>query len=136
MNIYSQEQIFIFFFIIGIIIGIIFDFFRVIRKTFKSSDMSTFIQDLIFLTFSGYLIILGIIKINGGEVRLFLFLGIFFGAIIYFLTISNLCVIIFLVFVKICKKILNFPYKCYNNIIKLNKQKEKKDFWYFCRILI
>ncbi len=128
MNLYSQEQIFIFFFIIGIIIGIVFDFFRVIRKTFKASDVSTFIQDIMFLVFSGYLIITSIIKINGGEVRLFLFLGIVFGCIIYTLTISNICVIIFLVFVKICKRILKFPYKCYNSIIKHNKQKEKKDF--------
>lgn len=128
MEIYSQEQIFIFFFIIGIIIGILFDFFRVIRKSFKTTDVSTFTQDLIFLIISGYLIITGIIKINGGEVRLFLFLGILFGLTIHLLTISNICVIIFLVFVKFCKQILKFPYNCYNNIIKRNKQKEKKDF--------
>ncbi|MBQ7410494.1 MAG: spore cortex biosynthesis protein YabQ [Clostridia bacterium] len=128
MQLYSQEQIFIFFFIIGVVLGIVFDFFRVIRKSFKISDFSTLIQDIIFLVFSGMLIITSIIKLNGGEVRLFLFLGIFFGALIYLLTISDLCVIIFLVFVKICKKILKIPYKCYKNIIKLNKQKEKKDF--------
>lgn len=128
MQVYSQEQIFIFFFIIGIIIGIVFDFFRVMRKSFKNSDFLTLIQDILFLIFSGLLIILGVIKLNGGEVRLFLFLGIFFGLLFYILTISDLCVIIFLVFVKICKKILKFPYKCYKNIIKRNNRKEKKDF--------
>ncbi len=128
MKIYSQEQIFIFFSIIGIIIGIFFDFFRVIRKSSNKSDSTTFIQDLIFLSFSGYLIITGIIKLNGGEVRLFLFLGLCFGITIYLLTISELCVIIFNVFVKICKKILKIPYKCYKNVIKHNKEKEKKDF--------
>lgn len=123
MQIYSQEQIFIFFFIIGIILGVVFDFFRVIRKSFKISDFSTLIQDIVFLIFSGILIITSIIKLNGGEVRLFLFLGIFFGTLIYLLTISDLCVIIFLVFVKICKKILKIPYKCYKSVIKLNKHK-------------
>ena len=46
---FSQEQIFIFFFIIGIIIGILFDIFRVIRKSFKTPDTLTFIEDLLFL---------------------------------------------------------------------------------------
>ena len=43
---FSQEQVFIFFFIIGIIIGCIFDFFKVLRKSFKSSDIITFIEDI------------------------------------------------------------------------------------------
>ena len=91
---FSQEQVFIFFFIIGIIIGCIFDFFKVLRKSFKSSDIITFIEDIIFLIISAFLIITGIIKLNNGEVRFFLFLGIFFGVLVYSLTISNLYVII------------------------------------------
>ena len=100
---FSQEQIFIFFFIIGIIIGIIFDIFRVIRKSFKTSDLLTFIEDFIFLGLTSILVIFSIIKLNGGEVRFYLFLGIFVGILIYSLTISNLCVIILYVFVNICK---------------------------------
>ena len=46
---FSQEQVFIFFFIIGIIIGIIFDIFKVLRKSFKTPDIITFIEDLIFI---------------------------------------------------------------------------------------
>lgn len=78
---FSQEQIFIFFFIIGIIIGILFDIFRVIRKVFKTPDLVTFIEDLIFLIISSSLVILSIIKLNGGEVRFYLFLGIFFRSL-------------------------------------------------------
>lgn len=75
---FSQEQVFIFFFIIGIIIGIMFDIFKVSRKAFKTPDLITFIEDIIFITISGILTILGILKLNGGEIRFFLFLGIFF----------------------------------------------------------
>lgn len=74
---FSQEQVFIFFFIIGIIIGIIFDIFKVLRKSFKTPDIITFIEDLIFIVLSGILLIFGILKLNGGEIRFFLFLGIF-----------------------------------------------------------
>ena len=125
---FSQEQIFIFFFIIGIIIGIIFDIFRVIRKSFKTSDILTFIEDFIFLGLTSILVIFSIIKLNGGEVRFYLFLGIFVGIMIYSLTISNLCVIILYVFVNICKKIFQIPISCIISIGKHSKKIIKKDF--------
>lgn len=132
---FSQEQVFMFFFIIGVIIGILFDIFKVLRKSFKTSDFMTFIEDLIFLLLSGILIISGILKLNGGEIRFFLFLGIFFGILSYILTISNLCVIIFYTFVKTCKKIFKFPINCFKKIFLSLKSAIKKDFWYFCRII-
>lgn len=125
---FSQEQVFMFFFIIGVIIGILFDIFKVLRKSFKTSDFITFIEDLIFLLLSGILIISGILKLNGGEIRFFLFLGIFFGILSYILTISNLCVIIFYTFVKTCKKIFKFPINCFKKIFLSLKSAIKKDF--------
>lgn len=128
MNIFSQEQIFIFFLIIGIIIGIIFDIFRVIRKSFKHYDLVTLIEDIIFTIISGTLVIYSIIKLNGGEIRFYLFLGISFGILIYSLTISNLCVIILYEFVKICKKIMKIPCICLKTIFNITKTIIKKDF--------
>ncbi len=54
---FSQEQIFIFFFIIGTIIGILFDIFRVFRKSFKTPDMITFVQDILFFMLSAVLLV-------------------------------------------------------------------------------
>ena len=48
MNILSQEEIFIKFLIIGTIISMIFEFFRRLRFHFKTTDLVTFIQDIIF----------------------------------------------------------------------------------------
>ncbi len=128
MHSFSQGQIFMFFFIIGIIIGIFFDIFRVIRKSFKTCDKTTFVEDLAFIILSGSLVIYSIIKINGGEVRFYLFLGIFFGILIYSLTISNLCVIILYEFVKICKKILKIPFYFIKKSIFFMKKVIKKVF--------
>lgn len=118
----SQEKVFILFFIIGLIIGIVFDFFRAIRKNFKTSDLATLFEDIVFLGFTSFLIIFSIIKINGGEVRFYLFLGIFFGILSYSLTISNLCVIIFSVIVRICKKMLQIPFLMFKKIVKTIKR--------------
>lgn len=46
---FSQGQIFIVFFIIGVCIGMFFDFFRALRKTFDTSDFGTMIEDIIFM---------------------------------------------------------------------------------------
>lgn len=128
---FSQEQIFIFFFIIGIIIGIIFDIFRVIRKNFKTPDLITLIEDISFLIITSVLIIFSIIKLNGGEIRFYLFLGIFLGILIYSLTISNLCVIILSVFVKLCKKVLKIPIYFIKKIFKLIKSIKRRNFKFF-----
>lgn len=128
MNVFTQEQVFIFFFVIGIIIGIVFDVFRVLRKSFKTIDIITLIEDVIFLIFTGSLIILGIIKLNAGEVRFYLFLAITFGILIYSLTISNFCVIILYEFVKICKKISKIPLICLKEVFYFAKRLRKKDF--------
>lgn len=125
---FSQEQVFLLFFIIGIIIAIIFDFFRAIRKNFKTSDNAILIQDIIFILLSAFLIIYSIIYLNGGAVRFYLFLGIFFGITIYSLTIEKICGIIFNVFVKICKKTLKIPILCYKTLFNKIKQNSKKDF--------
>ncbi len=125
---FSQEQVFIFFLIIGICIGVLYDFFRVLRKAFKTSDSITFIEDIIFLICTGFLIISGILKLNGGEIRLFLFFGISLGILIYLLTISNFCVIILYVFVILCKKIIIFPISCIKKAMYQVKNIIKKDF--------
>lgn len=122
MNYFSQEEVFLLFFIIGIIIGLIFDFFKVLRKSFKTKDIITFVEDLLFLFLTGSLIILGIIKINSGEVRFYLFLGMFFGILIYSLTISKLYVIILYEFVRICKKIIAFFVKIFLSILQMFKK--------------
>ena len=99
---YTQGQLFIFFFIIGMCIGIIYDIFRVIRKNFKTKDFVTQIEDVIFLIFCGALTLISIIELNNGEVRFYLFIAIFLGILLYFIEKMmykwyykrNICIII------------------------------------------
>ena len=121
---FSQEQIFIFFFIVGIIIAILFDIFRVFRKNFKTPDILTYFQDILFLIISGIFMLYSVIKLNNGEIRFYLFIAVFLGILIYSLTISKTCVIILSVFVRICKKIILFPFFCYKIIFKTRKKQK------------
>lgn len=92
---------FLFFVLIGLILGIIFDVFRIIRKCFKNSDLITYIQDIIFILIAAIILLLGIFIINNGEVRAYLFFGIIIGILLYFITISK-C------FVNLSSKIILF----------------------------
>ncbi len=122
MYTFSQGQIFILFLILGLSIGIFFDLFRALRKTFKTSDFVTCIEDIIFMLLVGILIVNSLILINHGQIRFFIILAMLFGITFYFLTISKVCFIIFQMLMKFFKKILIFPF-FFKNILQ-----KKKDF--------
>ena len=78
MYTFSQGQIFIVFLIIGICIGVIFDIFRTLRKVFKTPDLATYIEDIIFMAIVGILIVNNLILVNNGEIRFYIILAIIF----------------------------------------------------------
>ena len=85
----NQALLFVIFVINGILIGILFDIFRVLRKSFKTSDIITYIEDIMFWIGAGVLTLYFIFCYNNGEIRFFIFLGIILGISIYILTISK-----------------------------------------------
>ena len=97
----------LFFLLIGIFIGIIFDFFRSLRKKVKTSDSLTYIQDTIFFIISGVLILYSMYKFNSGEVRLYIFIGILLGILLYFCILSKYVMRIFVIVIEILEMILN-----------------------------
>ena len=99
----NLEQLtnFIYFIITGMLLGIIFDIFRILRRSFKTSDIITNIQDILFGLITGVIILSSVFLFNNGELRLHLFIGIGFGILIYMLLISNY-------FIKINVAIINF----------------------------
>lgn len=97
----NQIYCFIIFIVVGIIISILFDIFRILRKVFKTPDFITYIEDIIFGVFSGIIIIYSIFIFNNGEIRLYLFLGILLGILSYLCTLSKL-------FIKFGDKIFTF----------------------------
>ena len=71
----NQLQLFIIFIINGIIIGIIFDIFRVIRKAFKHKDFVIYAQDILFWILAGFILMYSTFIFNDGEFRFFMFVG-------------------------------------------------------------
>ena len=107
----NEFQIFLLFFLEGVIISFIYDIFRSIRRNFKTGKILTFVEDIIFLTIFSIIFIISIIYYCNGEIRFFIFFALFLGIIIYFLTIGKKCVIILSSIVKLCKSFFTFILK-------------------------
>ena len=102
----NQAYLFLIFTLNGVFIGLIFDFFRILRKTFKTINIVTYIEDIIFWILTGISIIFCMYNFSDGSLRLFMFLGLGFGIITYMLTLSKLIIKIAVFLISIIKKIL------------------------------
>ena len=121
----SQINTLFIFAITGFIIGILFDFFRIQRKVFKTYDIITYIQDILFWILTGLIVLYSIFVFNNGEMRIYIFLGILIGIILYVLLFSKYVIKInvFIInkikwFISIILKIIFMPFKFIFNILK------------------
>lgn len=103
----NEVYIFIVFILNGFLIGIIFDCFRILRKSFKTPDFVTYIEDILFGIITGLLILYSILKFNNGELRLFIFIGIFLGLLLYLLIFSKVFMKTSIFIISIVKKTVN-----------------------------
>ena len=125
----NQAYIFMAFSIVGVTIGILFDFFRIIRKTIKTNDFFTYIEDILFWIITGIIIIFSMYYFCDGELRFFMVIGIILGTIMYLLTISRYVIIISLFFLNIIKKIIINPIYA---IIRFFKKKILRHIFIIC----
>ena len=119
----NQAYLFGIFIINGILIGLLFDFFRILRKSFKTNDFITYLEDILFWILAGIILLYSIFIFNNGEIRLFMFLAVLLGIIIYIMSISSyiikLNVRIINCFKKILIKIFNIMSIPFTYIIKI-----------------
>lgn len=104
--------------IFGMGIGLILDFFRILRKTIKHNDLLVIIQDCLFSILAFLYIFIILYLINDGQIRLYILLGMILSNIIYFLVISRYILDVF----SSILSILKIPF---GKIHKKNKEIEK-----------
>lgn len=121
----NQAYLFLIFTLNGIFIGILFDFFRILRKSFKTINLITNVEDIIFWILTGLSIIYCMSNFSDGSLRLFMFLGLGIGLTIYILTLSNFIIKTVVKVISIIKKfiitiisIITFPFKAIFKLIR------------------
>lgn len=112
---YSQEYMLAVSIMGGMLLGFIWDVYRLIRHYIKFGGFGTAIGDVVYWIISIYISIQIIFDVSYGNVRFFILMGFLSGALLYFYGISKyiLKVLIFVVdtFLKLVKKIINILIK-------------------------
>ena len=113
---------FVYFMLIGMLLSTIFDIFRILRKSFQTSDFITNIEDSIFGFLAGIILLASIFWINNGQLRFYILIGIAFGIFIYLAFISKYFIKLNIFMIETLKKIFKFITKPIFYIIKWIKK--------------
>lgn len=82
----------------GVVMGIYYDLFRILRRLFRFSALSVAIQDILFWLTASVPFFFVCLKCNGGFIRIYFVFFALLGWFCYFMTAGKL---IFLLFDKI-----------------------------------
>ena len=121
----AQLYSFLAYLISGMIIGVFFDVFRILRKSFHTPDFITYIEDILFWLFTGIFLILVLFNFSNGQIRIYNVVGLLIGVLVYMLFISKFFIkinVAIITFIKniICKilKFILYPIKFIFKIIR------------------
>lgn len=104
----NQVYLFVLFILNGMIIGLLFDIFRILRKSFKTKDFIIYFEDILFWILAGISIIFFMYNFSDGNLRLFMLLGLIIGGIIYIISFSKIIINISMIIINnILKQIIN-----------------------------
>ena len=71
----NQVFVFLWCIVVGAILTLIFDIFRLFRRNKKTKDLIVYIQDIFFWIIVAIVIIISAFIINSGELRGYMFVG-------------------------------------------------------------
>lgn len=85
------EQVYIFLgtILVGTIMGVIFDFFRALRRNGNTRNIVVYIQDIVFWLIVAVIIITSSFILNNGDLRGYMLIGYLLGDFLYMLILSN-----------------------------------------------
>ncbi|WP_461246094.1 spore cortex biosynthesis protein YabQ [Treponema sp. R6D11] len=98
--------------IVGVLIGFIFDIFKLFRKGYDVNKKGTIVADILFAAIVLYLIFSSFLSINNGILRLYEFIALAIGALLYRFFLAKLLVFVLILIIKFFYKlsrIILFP---------------------------
>lgn len=90
MEFFQQVTAFAATIVTGAFLGIIFDFYRVLSRSLRLRPVFTSVSDLLFWGVATIIIFITLLASNWGEVRMYVFIGLISGALLYFRLMSGL----------------------------------------------
>lgn len=117
----NQTYVFLCSLLIGSLLAIIFDFFRVLRRKGNTKNYAVYIQDIIYWIIVTFVIIISAFITNDGELRGYMFIGYILGAVIYIVTISPYVLKFSNKVLDFCEYILKKTFSILNKSFNKNK---------------
>lgn len=115
----NQAYLFLIFILNGILIGITFDVFRILRRSFNTSNFVTYVEDTLFWVISSIIVMYSLFVFNNGQFRAYIFVGILLGIAIYMLFFSKIIIRISVKIIEAIKRIAMFLFKIISYPIKI-----------------
>ncbi len=125
----SSSNVFLFSILLGMIISIIYDFFKIINFINHKNNKIIFFSDIFFMFIAALISFLYILASNYGIFRIYILFGELIGFIIYRYTLGNL-------FYNLVISILKFTTKIYRRIIKLLMNIFNKIYYYISKLIL
>lgn len=72
----NQAYLFLIFILNGILIGLVFDVFRILRKSFNTPNFVTYLEDVFFWIIAAFIVLYSLFIFNNGQFRAYIFIGI------------------------------------------------------------
>lgn len=108
--VYYQLYIFLATFYGGVVIGFMYDIYKIYRNILKPSKFVALIQDLLFWIVISGVAVYVLVYSNDGQLRGYSLLGFIMGALIYNLLLSRIVVKTISMILKTIKNIIDYIY--------------------------
>lgn len=105
MNLEMQWMTLLWMLISGSVLGVVFDSVRVVEGRYRFPRWSIHTLDLLYWVWAALFVFRTLYRTNEGELRLYVFLGLFLGVWIYFLWLSRITERFVVTLLKVTEKV-------------------------------
>lgn len=106
LDIWTQLSYFSSSIISGMLVGIMYDLYRILRGN-SNGKVSVAISDILFWIFEALVIFIFLMLTSNGDLRYYTFIGIILGLFIYFKILTNIIQIIIIRFLLLISKLFS-----------------------------
>ena len=121
MYLSGRHELFVLFgtFLGGVILGFVFDLFRIFRKNFKGASSFVWVQDILLWAVMLFVVYTVVFITDDGNIRWYQFLGFGTGAVIYMLLLSSFVVKISSAVISFLKMVFKWAFAVFSFPFKL-----------------
>lgn len=99
--------------LLGAVLGVLYDAFRILRAAIPHGRILTLLEDILFWALSAVITFFFLLLFSEGQVRLYILLGELLGFIVYYFTVGSLVIGASKWIIRQVKRFLRFLYRLF-----------------------